>query len=314
MNILVTGCLGTIGIFTVNELLKRGHKVIGIDDCSGNPEKRISEINKNPNFQFFNLNYWTLDYIIKNNNIDSILHLAGKIGTSDSFLLYDEYIDNNIKFTLELLNYAKEYNIKRFVFASSSSVYDGRNIPSTENDIVYPSSIYGVTKLACEKILNIYNKNFNIETIALRYYNVFAPIKYYGYRSVIALFSEKILNNEQIYLFNNGKQRRQYVPVDNIVYANVLALETKNEKCFGEIFNITVDEKPIDLVSLVEYLYKKYNKKPNYILKEEHGLGDIALYHGSNEKAKKYLGYKVLKTMKDGLDEYVSYFIKENSK
>lgn len=310
MNILVSGCLGTVGIFTINELIRRGHNIIGIDDCSGNPESRVKEIQESANFQFFNLNYQNLDNIFKNNKIDAILHLAGKIGTSESFVLYNEYIDRNITFTMDLLYYAQNYKINKFVFASSSSVYGCEKIPSFEEDNLSPSSIYGVTKVACEKILDIYYKNFGINTISLRYYNIFAPIKYYGYKSVITLFSEKILNNEQICLFNNGKQRRQYVPIDNIVYANVLALETKNEKCFGEVFNITIDEEPIDLKSLVEYLYHKYDKKPNYILKEKNDVGNNDIYFGSNQKAKKYLEYKVLKTMKDGLDEYCDYMKK----
>lgn len=307
MNILVTGCLGTVGIFTINKLLEKGYTVIGIDDCSGNPYPRRSEINKSENFHFFINTPNNLEDVFKRYKIDSILHLAGKIGASESFVLYKEYIDNNITFTTELLNCARDYNVKRFVFASSSSVYGNNTFPSKEDSVLNPTSIYGVTKMTCEKILDIYHNNFGIETISLRYYNIFAPIKYYGYKNVITLFSEKILNDEQICLFNNGKQKRQFVPIDNIIHANVLALETNNEKCFGEAFNITVDEEPIELVSLVNYLYKTYNKKPNCIFKKEKGLGDSNIFCGSNTKSKKYLRYTVLKSMKDGLDEYCKY-------
>jgi len=306
--VLVTGCLGTVGIFTTNKLLSMGYNVIGVDNCSGNPIERLKDINKSDKFQFINNGVDDLSVCFKNNQIDAILHLAANISTYDSFENYRSYIDNNITLTMDLLDYAKRYNIKRFVYASSSSVYGiESSYPSLETNITNPVSIYGVTKQTCEHFLRIYHDTFGLETIALRYYNIFAPIKYYGYRTVVPLFGDLIMNNKQIHIYNKGQQRRQFVPIDNIVHANILALETDNRDCFGQAFNITVDDEPISLLDLVKYLYNKLGKEENYIIHEEKRMGDIDINWGCNKKAKEYLNYSVLKTMKDGLDEYCKY-------
>jgi UDP-glucose 4-epimerase len=313
--IMVTGCLGTIGIFTVNKLLSKGYEVIGVDNCSTNPYQRITEINPSSNFHFVNnriydnKEYSILEKTFENYHIDAIIHLASRVGAAESFYLYKEYIDSNITFTMELLTNAVKHNIKRFVFASSSSVYGDSEVPSHEDLVPSPASLYGVSKYMCELLLKQYHDNFGLETIALRYYNTFAPIKYYGYKTVVTLFSNKILNDEPITIYNMGRQRRQYIHVDNVVHANILALETQNEQCFGQAFNVTVDEPPINLLELVELLYKYLNKKPNYILKEEKALGDIDLFFGSTEKAKKYLGYSVQVPMIEGIKQYCDYVV-----
>jgi len=317
--IMVTGCLGTVGIFTINELLKRGYYVIGVDNLSGNPYSRIHYIKSNNNFLFVNNRAYdehktdALNRIFKDYNVSAILHLAGKIGVAESFDLEksDEYINSNVAFTLKMLNYAKLYNIKRFVYASSSSIYGNNQVPSTEDLTPNPESVYGITKYAGEMLLTQYHNLFGLETIALRYYNIFAPIKYYSYKGVVPMFAEKIMSDEPIVLFNNGQQRRQFVPIDNIVHANILALETDNKECFGNVFNITVDDEPIALIDLVNLLYKLLNKTPNYTLKSEKNLGDIDVVWGSSDKAKNYLGYLVQKSMYDGIEEYCRYINNE---
>jgi len=310
--VLVTGCLGTVGIFTTNKLLSMGYNVIGVDNCSGNPIERLKDINKSDKFQFINNGVDDLSVCFNNNQIDAILHLAANISTYDSFENYRSYIDNNITLTMDLLDYAKRYNIKRFVYASSSSVYGiESSYPSIETNITNPVSIYGVTKQTCEHFLRIYHDTFGLETIALRYYNIFAPIKYYGYRTVVPLFGDLIMNNKQIHIYNKGQQRRQFVPIDNIVHANILALETDNRDCFGQAFNITVDDEPIALIDLVNLLYKLLNKTPNYTLKPEKSLGDTDVVWGSSDKAKNYLGYIVQKSMYNGIEEYCRYINNE---
>jgi nucleoside-diphosphate-sugar epimerase len=132
-------------------------------------------------------------------------------------------------------------------------------------------------------------------------------MKYYNYRSVLTKFIEKILNNEQITLYNNGISKRQYVFIDNIVFANYLALTNMNDNIKGETFNISVEDNPISLIDLVNMLYSKLNKEPNYILSDTKQMGDFDLNWEDISKAKEMLGYKVLVNMEDGITSHIKY-------
>lgn len=310
MNILITGCLGTVGLATTDFLLKNSdYNIIGIDNYLTNPIDRIQNINyNNKKFSFYNNESCPIDNIFKNNNIDVILHFAALVGNSESMRKPIDYINNNITFTTILLEKAREYGIKRFIFSSSSTVYGINScLYNTEDDLISPNSIYGITKKTCEDLIQLYGYNYNIETIILRYYNIFANMKYYHYKPVIPLLTEKIINNQDIILYNNGRQKRQFVPIQNIIYANKLAIETKNPKCIGEIFNITVDDEPVSLLDLVNYMAKRLGKNIRYKLDPAVEPGDIEVISGSNKKAKELLEFKVQKNMYDGIDEFIEW-------
>ena len=309
-NILVTGALGTVGIFSINKLLaETNYNIIGIDDYSANSPERINNINNNKNFNFYNNSTYSIDKIFEENSIDTILHLASLTSVSESMNIPISYVNDNITFTTELLEKAKKYKTKRFVFASSSTVY-GKNsrLYNEETDLLAPISVYAITKKTCEDLINLYNQFFGIETIILRYYNNFAKIKYYRYKTLIPLIFDKINNNECITLFNNGRQKRQFVPIENIAYANKLAIETEDPRCIGQAFNITVDEEPISLLSLIDYISSKLDKEIKYKLDPTASIGDVEIASGSNKKAKKLLNFKIQKNMYDGIDEYIEWF------
>lgn len=307
--VVVTGFLGTIGIFTTRELLKRGYHVIGIDNCSGNPSLRKFEIKNRTNLNIYNNNFVTIDSIFSQyKNIDAVIHLASQINTSDSFKNPKKFCDDNISFTAELLNATKNYGIPRFIFASSSAVYGDNDWLTTEESPVAPKSIYGITKATSEMLVHQYHKIFGVETISLRYYNTFAPIKYYGYQNVLPLLANKIYNDEPITLYDMGTQKRQYVPIENIVHANILALETRSEFCFGKKYNISVEEDPITLLDLVTHIYDTFKKDIRKLkLSEEVSLGDVHIMQGSPQRAKYELGYSIQKTMKDGINDYLNW-------
>lgn len=318
--VLITGALGTIGIFTINKLLEEtDYNIIGIDNCSSNPYERIKEIKQTPNFKFMVNNPYLyernpLEIVFGSHEIDTILHLGGSVGVANSFKKPLEYMRNNIEFTNELLEFAVKCKVKRFIFASSSTVYGNIGEKRTTEDMQFgeSESLYTITKKAGEDLVNFYHRKFDLNTIIFRYYNVFAPIKYYSYKPIIPLFIEKIMNDEQLIIYNNGRQKRHYVPIDNIVYANKLAIETTNEKCIGETFNITIDEEPVSLLDLVKMLYKYCNKKPNYVLVGERSKGDIDYIAGDNTKAKNLLGYRVVKTFEEGIKDCCEWFLKQN--
>jgi len=310
--IMITGCLGTIGIKTINYLLANtDYKIIGVDNCISNPYERINEINNTDNrFEYFNeiwdsRNSATLP-LFDFYKIDCILHLAGLIGSmnnSTSRNVY--YFIHNEEFTVTLLNYCVEYKIPKFIFASSSSVYGNQNKKLVETDKLDPIAMYGITKANSERYINYYNKYFGINTVILRYANVVADIKYYGYKGFVPLMVDKMMNNEEIGLYNCGQSKRQYIFIDNIVEANMLAIE--NNMISGETFNITVDEEPIKLLEVCDYIYNKLGKRINYTIFPEKEFGDIDSIYMDNSKAKEKLGFKIITNMYEGIDKYINY-------
>lgn len=309
--IYVTGCLSTVGIFTINKLLELGYYVIGSDNYSINPRERRDEIIPSNAFRLYDSNFYSEEILFKQYNIDAILHLASKTVAADSFEDPASYCNTNITYTAKLLKNAVAFNIPRFVFASSSAVYgNSYNLVVDEITTTLPTSIYGITKYASEQLIKCFHRQYGLETISLRYYNIFAPIHYYSVNAIVPLFANKIWNNIPITLFNEGQQRRQFVHIDNIVEANILALETNNTNCFGDAFNITVDESPILLEDLVIKLYDGFLKPYNYTLSSEVTAGDIKVCWGGISKAKHLLGYSVVKNIEDGLNDYITWYKK----
>ena len=315
--ILVTGCLGTIGIKTINYLLENtDYNIIGIDNCISNPKERVFEIINHDRFKCYSSVLFTdpldnkLKPLFEFMNVDCILHLASLIGSmANSVESNSKYFDNNEKLTLDLLNYCVEYKISKFIFASSSSVYGNQSCKLTEDSDLQPLAMYGITKVNSEKYINYYHEFFGLNTVILRYTNVVADIKYYGYKGFIPLMVDKIVNDEPIKLFNNGQSKRQYIFIDNIAKANYLAIE--NDNVSGETFNITVDEEPISLITACNYIYSKLNKNPNYTLYSDKQFGDIDCNWMSNSKAKEKLGFEVITDMYSGIDKYIDYATKK---
>ena len=307
--VFVSGCVGTVAIFTINELLKKGYTVIGVDDCSCNPYERRDEIIQSTNFHMYDSKFYNEEQLFQQYKIDAILHLASKTVASESFKDPETYCNVNIGYTAKLLKLAQQYDVKRFVFESSSAVYGNDNVPpNKESDKIDPNSIYGITKYASEMLVNNYHKQYGLETINLRCYNIFAPIHYHNLNSIIPTFALKILHNEKITLHNMGRPKRQFVHIDNIVHANVLALETTNEDCYGQSFNISTTDVPMSLLDLVKMLYRELNMEENYILSEYVSDGDILLNWGHIRQATDVLGYRVQKNMYDGIMDYLHWF------
>lgn len=317
--ILVTGCLGTIGIKTINYLLANtDYNIIGVDNCISNPYERIHKIKYTKDrFKFYDCLYKPSNGagfpVFRWHKIDCVLHLAGIIGiTSTTKLSHDKdgnlnYFKNNENFTLELLNYCHQYNVSKFIFASSSAVYGNVNKKVDETEFLSPVSMYGISKMNCENYVNYYNRVYDMNTIILRYSNVLTvtDIKYEGYEGFIPKITKKIINDEKITLYNNGESKRQYIFIDNVVEANVLAIE--NDNVSGETFNITVDDEPISLITTCNYLYSKFKKNTNYFIEDKKQLGDIDCNWLDNTKAKNMLNYKVITNMYEGIDNYIDY-------
>lgn len=302
MSVIVTGVAGFIGSHLTEKLLSKGYRVIGIDSFLNNyprsfKEKNISNFLNHTNFTFINKNIINLSLKELLTNVDYIFHQAAQAGVRASWgKNFKSYNDNNILCTQKLLESVKESNIKKFIYASSSSVYgDTDKFPMKEKDKVNPVSPYGVSKLAGENLCYLYWKNYNIPVISLRYFTVFGERQ----RPDMAfhIFIKSILQNKPLIIYGDGKQSRNFTHVDDIVKANLLATKSDVE---GEIFNIGGDGKRItinDTISLMENIIgKKADKKYRRIAK-----GDVRHTAADCNKAKKLLRYNPNVDFKEGL-------------
>ncbi len=295
MNILVTGSAGFIASHIIEELLKdTNNHIIGIDNLySGTQENLdfIKLIDKNNKFTFINTDirdFETINKIIKINNINQVYHLAAIVSVQESIenpLLSNEV---NIKGTLNILEASRLNDVKRVVFSSSAAVYgDEPTQPKNETSKTKPISPYGYEKLIGEQYMKLYSDLYNIETVSLRYFNVYGQRQSAtsDYSGVISIFENKFKNNEVPNIYGDGEQYRDFVYVKDVANANIKAMNTINIS--GEIFCIGTANKT-SVNDIVNVINKKYDKnyKANYLDGRD---GDIRESICDNSKIKKIL-------------------------
>lgn len=309
MNILVTGAAGFIASHLIEELLKdKDNIIIGIDNFySGTKEniEFIEPINKNENFIFEEADirdFDAMDRILKINKIEQIYHLAAIVSVQESIKNPIISHDVNVKGTLNILEASRRNNVKKIVFSSSAAVYgDEPILPKNEYSITKPISPYGCEKLVCEEYMKLYSDLYGLETVILRYFNVYGERQSSSsdYSGVISIFDNKFKNNEIPTIHGNGEQYRDFVYVKDIVYVNIKAMNTNNIS--GEVFCVGTAQK-ISINSLLYFMNKKYKKSFNaqYIKARE---GDILESICDNSKIKNVLEIKSFKKFEKGVME-----------
>lgn len=309
MKVLITGGSGFIGSNIAHSLVKKGSKVRIIDNFSTGRKVNIEDIKNSVELIEGDIrDIETVKDAVS--GVDYIFHEAALPSVARS--VEDPVSSNevNICGTLNVLESAREAKIKRVVYAASSSAYgDTPTLPKIETMKPDPLSPYAITKLTGEYYMKVYYELYGLETICLRYFNVFGPRQdpKSDYAAVIPKFISKILNNENPIIFGDGKQSRDFCFIENVVDANIKSLSAPKEAC-GRVYNIACGKR-IDLLELVEIINKYLGKNLKPIHNEaragdvKHSLADISL-------AQKYIGYNVLVNVEEGLAKTIEWFKK----
>jgi UDP-glucose 4-epimerase len=205
-----------------------------------------------------------------------------------------------------MLKASLENNVSRFIFSSSSSVYgDSKKLPKVETMQPNPKSIYALTKLAAEYYCRLFYRLYDLETITLRYFNVFGKRQNPDsiYSAVIPIFIKKAKENNDLIIYGDGNQSRDFTHIDNVIYANYLTITSSNKNISGNYYNIACN-KNTSLKEMIDILSKAFNKEFNIVYKKER-TGDIKHSLASIEKARKDLLYKPKTYIEEGIYKYL---------
>ena len=312
--ILITGCAGFIGFHLAKKLLDKNIKIFGLDSIDSYYStdlkyKRLNILKKSKKFYFkkIDLNNFHSTYnFLRKKKIEIIIHLAAQPGVRISIKNPHNTLKQNLIPFINILEIARIKKIKKFIYASSSSVYgDTKIFPFNEKDLKNtPVSVYGSSKLSNEIIAKSYSKNFKLKTIGLRFFTVYGP---YG-RPDMAYYSfiENLKKNKKIKVFNKGKMQRDFTFVDDVIDGILKVIKTRFKNSH-EILNIGKG-KPDNLMSLIVLLEKNYNKifKIDYINKIP--LGDIKKTFANINKAKQTINWKPKTPLKKGIEKFVAWY------
>ena len=301
MRCLITGVAGFIGSHLAERLLKKGFEILGVDAFIDYYPRKIKEANlsdmmRNPRFQFIegDLNLMDLETLV--DGYDYIFHQAAQAGVRASWGKdFKIYTDCNIKATQALLEACLHKNIRKFVYASSSSVYgDTIDLPMRETSILKPVSPYGVTKLAGEHLACLYAKNYGLPCTSLRYFTVYGPRQ----RPDMAFhrFIRACLEDKPITIYGDGEQTRDFTFISDIIDANIQAAESES---VGEVFNIGGGSRVSlnQVLNILEGIAKKEIQR-HYI---ESQKGDVRHTYADVSKAEMCLGYRAKVGLEKGL-------------
>jgi len=307
MRALVTGCAGFIGSSLTDRLLRDGYEVIGIDRFSDYyprdlKERNLSSAVKHPRFTLLEKDILDMKSFP---SVDYVFHLAAQAGVRASWgENFEVYTRDNILATQRLLEFYKSRKIRKFVYSSSSSVYDDAELPMREDRMVQLVSPYGVTKLAAEHLYYLYWKNYGVPTVSLRYFTVYGPRQ----RPDMGInrFVRAVLKGEAITVYGDGTQTRDFTYIDDVVEANILAAESDVR---GEVFNIGGGNRISvnDLIGAIE----EVTGKGATVEHAGEQKGDVKDTRADTQKAEELLGWHARTGIAAGLERYVDWIREE---
>ena len=314
--ILVTGGAGFIGSNLCEVLLSKDNKVVCLDNFATGKRKNIAEFLEDPNFTLIEGDIRELDDCLNAaKDVDYVLHQAalGSVPRSINDPITSN--DVNVSGFLNMLVAARDNGVKRFVFAASSSTYgDSQSMPKIEDIIGKPLSPYAITKYVNELYADIFSKTYGLETIGLRYFNVFGRKQdpNGAYAAVIPKFVSQLMKGESPVINGDGNYSRDFTYIDNVIQANVLSLITQDKKAINTVYNVAFGDRNT-LNDLVKYLKVYLSDFDASMMKIEikygpNRDGDIPHSHASIQKAKTNLNYSPQFSLQQGLKEAVSWY------
>ena len=315
-NILVTGGAGFIGSNLCEELISLGANVTCLDNFSTGFRESLEAIKNHPNFKLIEGDIRNLeDCKVACENQDFVLHEAalGSVPRSINDPITSN--DVNVGGFLNMLVAARDANVKRFVYAASSSTYgDSESLPKVEDVIGKPLSPYAITKYVNELYADVFKRTYDFDTIGLRYFNVFGRKQNPNgaYAAVIPKFVMQLMNHESPVINGGGEYSRDFTYIDNVILMNLLALTSDNSASVNQVYNTAFGERTTlnDLVSnLKEYLSDFDPKIADVeVIYGDYRKGDVPHSLASIDKAKKLLEYQPKHSMKEGLKEAVKWY------
>ena len=344
MKVLVTGAAGFIGSFVVQQLLKRGDEVVGLDNINdyyaiklktgrlklaGVPEAsldwfRFVQSAQYPNYRFIRMNLedkQALQMLFTNEKFDRVCHLAAQAGVRYSIENPDAYVKSNVEGFLNILEACRWHHIQHLVYASSSSIYGlNSKVPFSEHDsIAHPVSLYAATKKSNELMAHAYSHLYQIPTTGLRFFTVYGP---WGRPDMSPfLFADAILNNRPIKVFNNGDMLRDFTYIDDICEGVVRCIDKTATPCPEwkpespdpssssapyRLFNIG-NSTPIKLMAFIEAIELACNKTA---IKEYLPMqpGDVYQTKADTQDLEKYINYKPSTNIETGIKTTIDWF------
>tara|TARA_Y100000748_G_scaffold301360_1_gene301425 strand:- start:161 stop:1114 length:954 start_codon:yes stop_codon:yes gene_type:complete len=311
LKILLTGTAGFIGYHLSKELLERNYDILGIDNLNdyydiGLKLDRLKILESYDNFNFIKADISDLDQmtqVFRNFNPEKVVNLAAQPGVRYSLINPFAYLNSNLVGFLNIIELCKDFKINGLIYASSSSIYGGnKKTPFNIKDKAdLPLSLYGATKRCNELIAHSYSHIHNLHTTALRFFTVYGP--WYRPDMGMYIFTKKIIENEPIPVFNNGKMKRDFTYIDDIIDGTISAIE-KNYKY--EIFNLgnNKSENLMDMIKLIELEIGKKAKIEFRPLQDGDMISTFANINHTIEK----ISYKPKTDIKDGIPKLVSWY------
>lgn len=319
----ITGVAGFIGSNLLEQLLMLDQRVVGLDNFSTGHEKNLSEVKS-----LISKKQWLRFKLLKGDirklddcqrackDVDLVLHQAalGSVPRSleDPILTHK----NNITGMLNMLVAARDNKVRRFVYAASSSTYgDHPGLPKTEDKIGKPLSPYAVTKYANELYANVFARCYGLETMGLRYFNVFGRRQdpNGAYAAVIPKWIGELRRGKRPTIYGDGETSRDFCYVDNAVQANILAATTENKDALNQVYNVAVGDRTTlnKLFQMIRDLLGEHDRKIRSIapIAGSFRTGDVRHSQANISKAKKLIGYHPSHTVKSGMKETIEWFV-----
>lgn len=312
MKILITGGAGFIGSSLADSLLNEDNDIVVVDNFNDYYAYEIKEANvkhnlDNPHYHLYKIDLTdknALKNVFAENNFDAVVHLAGRAGVRPSIERPEDYVESNILATIHILELMKDFNVKKLVFASSSSVYGNckAQIFSEDLKVTEPISQYAATKSACEQFCYTYHKLYNMNIVCLRFFTVYGPRQ----RPDLAIhkFTDLISKHQPIPVFGDGTTKRDYTYIDDII-SGVKAAIAYNKTPY-EIINLGGGE-PVSLSQMIKTIETTLGEKA-IIDRKPMQKGDVDKTVSDISKAQRLLGYNPQIRFSDGIAKFIKWW------